>query len=57
MSKMSELDLTITEYLEEGDNVYRIASVLNVPLERVKEIEARLFSLENVPYETYIHYG
>jgi len=57
MSKMSELDLTITEYLEEGDNVYRIASVLNVPLEQVKEIEARLFSLENVPYETYIHYG
>jgi hypothetical protein len=57
MSKMSELDLTITEYLEEGDNVYRIASVLNVPLEQVQEIEARLFSLENVPYETYIHYG
>ena len=57
MSKMSELDLTIPESLEEGDNVYRIASVLNVPLEHVKEIEARLFSLENVPYETYIHYG
>lgn len=57
MSKMSELDLTIVEYLEEGDNIYRISSVLNVPLKQVQEIQARLFSLENVPYETYIHYG
>lgn len=38
MSKMSVIHQTITEYLEQGDNVYRIASVLDVPLAWVQEI-------------------
>ena len=39
MSKMSELHLSITELLEQGDNVYRIAEVLEVPVEMVLEVE------------------
>jgi len=39
MSKMSELHLAITELLEQGDNVYRIAEVLEVPVEMVLEID------------------
>lgn len=38
MSKMSVIHQTITDYLEQGDNVYRIASVLDVPLSWVQEI-------------------
>ena len=39
MNKMRELRQTITDYIEQGDNIYRIASVLNVPLELVQEID------------------
>ena len=42
MSQMSELHQTITEYLEQGDNVYRVASVLNVPLDWVESIAAEV---------------
>jgi len=48
MSKMSNLALTIAEYLEQGDNVYRIASVLDVPLAWVQEIEKEVVLSEDV---------
>ena len=46
MSKMNELHLTITEYLEQGDNPYRVASVLSVPVEWVLEIEKEVRRVE-----------
>lgn len=42
MSKMNELHSTVVEYLEQGDNVFRFASVLDVPLEWVKAIEREM---------------
>lgn len=42
MSKMSELHQTITEYLEQGDNVYRVASVLEIPIELVLAVAEQL---------------
>lgn len=46
MSTMSQLYQTVTEYLDQGDNIYRIASVLNVPLAWVEEIQAELKLLD-----------
>lgn len=46
MSKMNDLHLTIAEYLEQGDNPYRVASVLNVPVEWVFEIEKEVRQVE-----------
>lgn len=51
MSKMNELHLTITEYLEQGDNPYRVASVLNVPVEWVREIEKEVRQVERTVSE------
>lgn len=48
---MSELHLTITDYLEQGDNVYRVASVLQVPVEWVLEIEKETRQVELRVYE------
>lgn len=48
MSKMSNLHLTITDYLEQGDNAFRVAAVLNVPLEWVQEIEKEVRVAEQV---------
>jgi len=42
MSKMSELHLAITELLEQGDNVFRIAEVLEVPVEMVLDVKEEM---------------
>lgn len=44
MSAMSNIYQTIAEYLDQGDNPYRIASVLNIPVEWVHEIENELLA-------------
>jgi hypothetical protein len=41
---MSNIYQTIAEYLDQGDNPYRIASVLNIPVEWVHEIENELLA-------------
>lgn len=43
MNKMNkETRSTVVDYLEQGDNVFRVASVLDVPLEWVKSIEREI---------------
>ena len=57
---MSNIYQTIAEYLDQGDNPYRIASVLNIPLDWVLAEEANLLMSQPVDLDTYdeqVSYG